>query len=144
MSTLGALSPVRAAIGIARLAFPDTVIPGLGSPLDTRGRRVVQVLGARQITQALVTGRHATAALLWLGVEVDAAHAASLIALAAISPRYRRDALGDAAIAVMLAAAGVRAARAATANPAGESGLAGWRDRGAERLAGHLVPSYAL
>ncbi|MGH9106454.1 MAG: hypothetical protein ACRDZX_11595, partial [Acidimicrobiales bacterium] len=80
MSILRALSPARATVGVARLGFPDTVIPGWANgPLDDRARRVVRVLGARQIIQALITGRTPAAAVLWLGAEADLAHAASMI-----------------------------------------------------------------
>ncbi len=143
MSTLGVLSPVRAAVGVARVAFPDTVVPGLADgSLSVPGRRVVRVLGARQIIQALLTGRAATPAVLWLGAEADVAHAASMIGLAIVERRYRRDALGDAAIAVAFAVAGFSAACAAPAKPASASVLGEWRDRWAEQLALRLVPGY--
>ncbi len=141
--TLRALGPVRAAVGCARVAFPGTVIPGLAKgALGARGRGVVRVLGARQITQALLTGRDATRPVLWLGAEADLAHAASMIGLAIVGRRYRRDALAEATIAVAFALAGISAARAAPVEPARPSRLGEWRHRIAERLARRLVPGY--
>ena len=143
VSGLRTLSPVRAGVGIARLAFPHTLIPGLAAgPLSNRGRRVVRVLGARQVAQAVITGRAPTRAVLLLGAEVDIAHAASMIGLAVFERRYRRAALGDAAIAAAFAAAGAAAARTRPPQPTGTPGLAGWRDQWAERVARHLVPGY--
>jgi hypothetical protein len=143
VNRLGAFSAIRAAVGGARIAFPNTVLPGIADrPLDTPARGVIRVLGARQVLQALLTGRSANAAVLWLGVEADLAHATSMIVLAALSRRYRRDALSDAAIALAFAVAGISAARVAPTDPAASSGLEGWRDRSAEKLARHLVPGY--
>lgn len=138
-----ALSPLRAGVGVARLAYPHTLIPGLATgPLSDRGRQLVRVLGARQLTQALATGRAPTRAVLWLGAEVDVAHAASMIGLAVFERRYRRAALLDAAIATVFALAGAAAARSTQAKPAVTSRLAGWRNRQAEQVARHLVPGY--
>lgn len=143
MSRLRALSPVRAVVGIARLAFPHTLIPGLAAgPLSDRGQRVLRVLGARQVAQAVITGRTPTRAVLLLGAEVDVAHAASMIGLAVFERRYRRAALGDAAIAAAFAVAGAVAARTRPSQPTGTSGLARWGDQWAERVARHLVPGY--
>lgn len=143
MTALTALSPLRAAVGVARLAYPHTVIPGLAAgPLRGRGRKAVRVLGVRQVTQALVSGLTPTRAVLWLGAEVDVAHAASMIGLAVFERRYRRAALVDAAIAAAFALAGATAARSAPSKPPATSRLGGWRNRQAERLAHHLVPGY--
>ncbi|HEY6537599.1 MAG TPA: hypothetical protein VI138_00995 [Candidatus Dormibacteraeota bacterium] len=139
-----ALSPVRAAVGAVRLALPDMVIPWWADrPLDARGRRAVRLLGARQLTQALVTGPNPVAATLWLGTEADLAHAASMIGVALVASRYRRDAFGDAAIALAFAWAGIRAARSAPARRDRAFPLAAWRDRSADRLARRLVPGYS-
>lgn len=99
---------------------PDVVVPGLsGGPLGPGGRRVVRVLGVRQLAQAWLTGRKPTPLVLRLGVEVDLAHAVSMIGLAVVSRRYRPRALGDAAVAAALAVVGIRAAREAGLHPNG-------------------------
>ena len=138
------LSPARAAIGAARLVFPVLSLPAINAArLGAGGRRVVRVLGVRQVAQAGLTGRTPTRAVLWLGAEVDAAHAASMVGLAVCSRRYRRAALGDAAVAGTLAAAGAWAALHSPAEPiAGRTPAGVWRDEMAERLARLAVPGY--
>lgn len=138
------LGPARAAIGAARLVFPALSLPGINAArLGTGGRRVVRVLGVRQVVQAALTGRTPTRAVLWLGAEVDSAHAASMVGLAVCSRRYRRAALGDAAVAGTLAAAGVWAALHSPVEPiAGRTPAGVWRDRLADRLASLAVPGY--
>lgn len=75
---LEALCPAGAGVGIARVVFPDTVVPGFAvASLSSNGRLVVRVLGARQITQTVVTSRNLTPAVLLLGAVVDVAHAAA-------------------------------------------------------------------
>ena len=143
-TVLRALGPVRAGVGVARLAFPDTVIPRLAPvPLPSRGRLVVRVLGARQIAQAMITSPNPTQAVLWLGAEVDVAHAASMIGLACIDRRYRRAALADAAIAAAFALVGIVAASMAPSVAPAHSRLTAWRNREAIRAARWLVPWYS-
>jgi hypothetical protein len=137
------LNRVRAGVGIARLVYPHLLFPTqVTGRLSNRGREVLRVLGARQVAQALVTGRAPTAAVLWLGAEVDVAHATSMVALAAIDRRYRRPALVDAAVATAFALAGAAAAGRAPSEPAPTSRLTAWRDRCAEQVARRCVPGY--
>lgn len=138
------LSQFRAALGVAHLCFPGMGIRVLGDErLDRRARRVVRILGARQVVQALATGAQPTAALLALGAEVDAAHAMSMVALGLFGRRWRHAALADALVAAALAALGAASARSggrATAQP----GVRGLLDRCADRLARRLVPGFVL
>jgi hypothetical protein len=138
----GRLSVIRAVIGVAHLLAPARSAPGAGGRLTTTGRRVVRVLGARQLTQAAITGRCPGRAVLWLGVEVDATHAATMLAVAACSRRYRRPALGNVAMAAAFAAAGALAARRAPVDPASTSASGRWRDRHTAQLAGRVVPGW--
>ncbi|MDQ6725859.1 MAG: hypothetical protein M3066_06815 [Actinomycetota bacterium] len=112
---------------------------GAGKRLDPRARRVVRVLGARQLAQSLTTGFQPTTAVLALGAEVDAAHGLSIAALGLFDRRLRRLAWGDALLAAGFMTAGVVAARGAHGRVAPE-GLAGWRDRCARRVAHWSVP----
>jgi hypothetical protein len=62
----------------------------------------VRVLGARHVLEAAVmAAEHERRPPRWM-IGVDAAHAASMLALAALSPRLRRDALASAASASVL------------------------------------------
>lgn len=137
-----ALGPVRVSVGVARLSLPGTEFPGLASvPLPSR---VGQLLGARQIAQAVVMSGNPTPAVLWLGAEVDALHAASMIGLACIDRRYRRAALVDAAIAAVFALLGMTAASLAPPETPAGSPLIRWRNREALRAARLLVPWYPV
>jgi hypothetical protein len=138
------VSQLRAGLGAAqvlnpRLASRLLVIP----PLERRSRRVIRVLGIRQLFQALVTGAQPSATVLWLGAVVDAAHAASMVALALCSRRWRRAALGDAMVASLFALAGAAAARWGR-RTAAQTGWGARRDRLAERVAARLMPDCLL
>ena len=134
----------RAGLGTAQALFP-----GLASrllvvrPLDRCSRGVVRALGIRQLCQAIVTGAEPSAAVLLLGAEVDAAHAASMVALALCSRRWRRAALADAMIASLFVLAGAAAARSRD-RPVAQARWCALRDRWAEHMAARLVPDRLL
>jgi hypothetical protein len=144
-------APLVARVGQLRfgLGAAQALYPGLASrllvigPLDRRSRGVIRVLGIRQLCQAFLTGTQPSAAVLALGVEVDAAHAASMVALALCSRRWRRAAIADAMIASLFALAGAAAARWSERPPA-QTRWCALRDRWAERLAAWLVPDRLL
>lgn len=131
----------RAVVGLLRLAFPAATTPGItGDRLGQRGRTVVRVLGARQVSQAVVTAPAPSAAVLWLGVEVDIAHAVSMIALAGASLQYRRPAMIEAVLAASFAAAGAAVAYRTPPGETAASPLGAWRDRRADQIARLMVP----
>jgi hypothetical protein len=85
-----------------------------GRPVGSRALAVARVLGARQLLQAALTrGPAPSAAWLRMGAAVDAAHAASMIGLAAADRTLRRATLADAAAATAFASGGLAAARRA-------------------------------
>ncbi len=112
------LATVRAGVGVMYLLAPAWIPGLLGVTLDRRARLVVQILGGRHLVQAVVVS---TAPVrrwpLVLGSGVDALHAASMVALAAVDCRRRRIATADAALAATLAAAGWRAAHQLKSGP---------------------------
>jgi hypothetical protein len=72
---------------------------------------MTRVLGARHLMQALLTAAARAAGLppgvvLWLGAAVDAAHASSMIGLAAVYRPLRHVALADAVLETAFAAGG--------------------------------------
>jgi hypothetical protein len=83
--------------------------PGLplqeGGGLDTRVvRRVVRILGARHLIEAVVLARaHDGRPRRWIA-RIDAVHALSMLGLAAVNPVLRRDATLSAASAGVLVA----------------------------------------
>lgn len=104
MRTAGAVGRAglvaRAAWGAGCLAAPAAVGRVLGlAPGDRRARLLLRLLGARDLGQAALAATAPPPALLRFGAGVDVLHAASMVALAAVSPHYRRPALTSAAIA---------------------------------------------
>jgi hypothetical protein len=142
--TVARIGQLRAPLGAAQALFPGLASrPLVVQPLDRCSRGVIRVLGIRQVGQALVTGPQPSAAVLLLGAEVDAAHAASMVALALCSRRWRRAAVADAMIASLFALAGAAAARWGD-RPAAQTPWCAVRDRWAERVAARLVPDRLL
>lgn len=136
------LGLIRAGWGVLLLVAPGPVAGRLtGRPLDRRGRQVARVLGARQLGQAIVSGRHPAYPVLALGVEVDCLHAATMMAWGWFDPARRRHTLADAAVAATFAVSGAVAARSCLQVPP-PAGWVGLRDRGAEVVARRLVPGY--
>jgi hypothetical protein len=142
--TLARFGQLRSGLGAAQALFPGLTSRLLViQPLDRCSRGVIRALGIRQLSQALLTGAQPSAAVLLLGAEVDAAHAASMIALALCSGRWRRAALADAMIASRFAQAGAAAARWGN-RPAAQTLWCAVPDRWAERVAARLVPDRLL
>ena len=105
-----------AGYGAVQLAAPGcSAEQRLGGPLGPDARRVVRVLGARQLAQAGLCASAPGPPLLALGAGVDAAHALSMAALALAGRRWRRPAIVSGLIATAFAAAGALAARRAPA-----------------------------
>lgn len=101
---------LRGAYGVALCAAPGPLMGLLGGPPP--GRRacaVARVLGARQLTQATLTGMGGPA-MASLGAEVDLLHAASMFGLALVVPRRWRAGLADGLIATAFAAASMAGA----------------------------------
>lgn len=99
-------------VGICLLVLPGRVAAAISSdPGERPPRWLIRLLGGRLIGQGSAQLLSPTAGLLRAGAAVDASHAASMLAVAAVSPRYRRPALSSAALASASAAAGLVAAR---------------------------------
>jgi hypothetical protein len=93
---------VRAAWGGLLVIDPNLPL-ALGGGLDSRGvRAAVRILGARHVVEAVVLGGAQASRARRRIRAIDAIHALSMVALAAVSPRLRRDALLSAASATGL------------------------------------------
>jgi hypothetical protein len=105
---------VRACYGAMLLCAPGPAL-GLstGQPPSPRARAVARILGARHLAQAVLTLWRPQPAVLAAGAGIDGCHAASMLALAAVSPDARRAGLTDAVTEVAFAAAGAVMAAAA-------------------------------
>ncbi len=109
---------VRGGYGAVLLCAPGTAIRLSGAgPASSRTLAVTRVLGARHLIQAAVTAAAPNAAVLTVGAQVDCAHAASMLAVAAASRPLRRAGLADGLIATVLAVAGLAVAGTGTARP---------------------------
>ena len=97
---------VRALLGAVYLMEPQWIPGLLGVPVDSRARVVVRILGARQLLHAALVAAMPSPLTRLLGSGVDALHAGSMLALAALDKRWRRAALTDAAVAIALAGGG--------------------------------------
>jgi hypothetical protein len=101
---------LRAAYGAALVLVPGPVIwLATGQRPSRRACRVAQVLGIRHLIQAALTAAAPEPAVLAIGGQVDAVHAASMLLLAAVSRAGRRAALTDALTEAAFAAAGFSA-----------------------------------
>ena len=90
------LTAIRAAWGTALLLAPDAVLRRVDRrTIDPRTRRVAQVLGGRELLQALVASRHHSRASILSGAAVDATHAATMLALAIRLPRLPTSSCGE-------------------------------------------------
>jgi hypothetical protein len=95
---------LRAAWGTVLLAVPDRVLRVTGCPPTSSARWVLRALGARHVVQAVAYRRAQDVdAAHAIGALVDAAHATSCLAIAWLSPAWRRAAAIDMVIAAALA-----------------------------------------
>jgi hypothetical protein len=102
------LEAARAVYGAGLLLAPPRALGALSrSSLDPASVRVARVLGARHLLQAAVLSVRSEAGWRLAGAAVDAAHAASMLALARWSrrPVHRSLAARNARTAALLAAA---------------------------------------
>ncbi|MCV7216058.1 hypothetical protein H7J51_12285 [Mycobacterium crocinum] len=109
---------LRAAWGVALLIAPDRVLRATDSgPVDPPSRTVIRILGARQLTQATLSGLRPSPEVLAMGVWVDTVHALTASALALGDRRRARAGCTDAAIAGVWAGAGYHELRKGRATP---------------------------
>lgn len=112
MTTVRPIEIARAGWGLALLVAPRPVLRRFhGVRVDRTSLVVARVLGARHLTQAVLSGVDPSPEVLAMGVWVDGAHAASAVGLAAVDHTRVRAGLLDAGLALTWAVAGVRALR---------------------------------
>jgi len=105
------LAAARAGYGAGLLWWPGPLTQAaIGHATGPGPRATARVLGVRQLLQAAITSGDPSARGLGLGAATDAAHAASMAALAVADRRWRRVAVIDALAAATFAAAGLWAA----------------------------------
>ena len=101
----------RAAYGALLLLVPGMIMWVVcGEPAARVPRMVARILGLRHLTQALLLERNGTRNRLMAGATIDAAHALSMVGLAALNRDHRWSAALDAVLATGLAVSGLREA----------------------------------
>ncbi len=104
---LRASAVTRAGWGFALLVVPERVLAISGpGPVPTHALVLARVLGARQLLQSAATVVAPTRPVAAVGAAVDLLHAGTDVALAAVSPRWRRIAVVDALLGAALIAVG--------------------------------------
>ena len=107
-----ALTATRMLYGSMLLLVPGKVLHALPHKrIDRRAKTFARILGARHLLQLCLVDREATTRRLRAGAIVDASHAATMIALAALRPERRQLASANALVAATFATAGILATR---------------------------------
>jgi len=86
------------------LVAPERTLVKNPDPAPGYVRAIARVLGARQLVEGAVLAHHSRRPPPEWSIAVDALHALSMVALAAVRPDVRSDALRSAASALTLAA----------------------------------------
>jgi hypothetical protein len=94
----------RCLTGTLLLGVPDAVTGVIAGDQSRPRTTLVRVLGGRLLIQGLVEWIWPRRSVVLAGAAVDTAHAASMIAAAALLPAYRRTAIASAAEATVSAA----------------------------------------
>lgn len=107
--TLRPIELLRATWGAALLLAPRFMLERVNHvQVDTKSLVVARILGARQLTQAVLSGVSPSPEVLAMGVWVDAVHSATALALAGIDHDRARAGLTDAAVAGVWGGLGYR------------------------------------
>jgi hypothetical protein len=105
--SIRATAVLRAAWAGALIVVPERLLgAGAAAPVPAAAVAVARVLGVRHLLQASASALAPTGPVAGLGAAIDTLHAASVVGLSALSPRWRRAALLDAMIETGFAAAG--------------------------------------
>lgn len=108
----------RAVWGAGLLAAPSSMLGTIhGLQVDTKSTVIARVLGARQLTQAGLSGIAPSPEILAMGVWVDVAHAATAFGLAVVDRSRARAGITDGVVALTWAGIGYRDLRGGTATP---------------------------
>jgi hypothetical protein len=109
----------RATWGAALLIAPRLVMKRVHHVrVDTKSVVVARILGARQLSQAALSGVRPSPEVLAMGVWVDAVHSLTALGLAAVDRSRVRAGLTDTAVAALWAVAGYRDLAGARPAPA--------------------------
>ena len=100
---------VRASWGASLLIAPRQVMTSVHHiDIDTKSVVIARILGARQLTQAVLSGFRPSPEVLAMGVWVDAVHAMTALGLATLDRTRARAGLTDTLVAGFWAGGGYR------------------------------------
>lgn len=126
---------VRAGWGAALLAAPGVVLDRVhGVHVDHLSLVVARILGARHLTQALLSGINPTPEVLAAGVWVDTVHSVTAFGLAGVDRRRARAGVTDGVVAAAWAGLGLRHLHTGEV----KTSTSGLRDRLARNVIGAL------
>lgn len=109
---------LRGAWGLTLLTAPHLVLRAAdGARADRKALVVTRILGARHLTQALLSGLRPSPEVLAMGAWVDAVHSLTAAGLAVTDPRRSRAGLTDTGVAAVWAGFGLHDLRRAAATP---------------------------
>jgi hypothetical protein len=130
-----AIELIRAGWGAVLVTAPTEVLNHIhGVRVDRKALVVTRILGARHLTQALLSGINPGPEVLAAGVWVDTVHSATALGLAVLDRRRARGGVTDAVVAASWAGLGWRHLRTGQASTDGLRG----RDRLARAVVGSL------
>jgi hypothetical protein len=130
-----AIELIRAGWGVVLLGAPGEVLEHIhGVRVDRKALVVTRILGARHLTQALLSGVNPGPEVLAAGVWVDTVHSATALGLAVVDRRRARGGVTDALVAASWAVLGWRHLRAGKAR----TDVVRGRDRLARAVVGAL------
>lgn len=112
--SLRVVAVARATYGSALLIAPRPILGLFGRERPHRGAvAFARILGARQLTEAILLELHGSESWIAAGAAVDAIHAITALALAGLrdDAEQTNDLLANAAVATALALEGLRLAR---------------------------------
>lgn len=119
----GVLGAAQLTLGIALTVWPVQVLRSLGATEDPVTRAGARVLGVRLVVQGVLVATVRRAQIHEASAMVDGAHATSMLALAAHSPRRYRAAMASGALATVTALASAAIAHDERAAPGTPGGL---------------------
>jgi hypothetical protein len=97
------LTLFRAGWGALLLVRPKIVLARLGGDRSCGVRAAARILGARHLGEAIVLSLHEDSPAQRWPIVVDLGHAFSMLIVAYVNPRVRRDALASAGMSSALA-----------------------------------------
>lgn len=96
---LRVLGAADCAAAIVLLTRPRQVSAAVASEADAPPEWVVRLLGVRLLFQGIVQSARPTRSVALTACAIDTTHAATMVVLAAVDSRWRRAAVGSAAVA---------------------------------------------